>query len=305
MKKIFGFLMLSCLVTMVGGTAVAVQNQAVKMDAVRMALGNAPSQMDKQKFLDALESCNVVTVQELLTACTKSIPANVACTECKVFITDIINYHNGSLNPVNIGEIPNLVVVVNPDGNNTTNPNGDGNNITSPNGSGNNTTNPNGDGNNITNPNDGGNNIVNPGLDTMPKTFKSVCEADGGKYSTGKNTYNQISYDGEWCGGNKTACGKLFKDTGISVRGVADNKGKIYCFVGSEKDNYQMPPNRVLPDVGAKLKTKNCEFAGLSWQDGIKTYKVTCNPDNPFGDNALGKCLCTCNHGKWNCVREE
>ena len=301
MKKFFVFFMLSCM--LYGNSAMAVSgNQAVKVDAVRNILTNkAPASMNKQKFLDALESGDVVTVQELLVACIKSVPENVACTECKVFITDIINYHNDLLNSVNIDDLPNPVV--NPDGNNITNPDDDGKNITNPDGDGKNTTNPDGDGKNITNPDGdaGENKVVSPDSNIMPKTFKSVCEADGGKYSTGQATYNQVSYDGEWCGGNKTACVKLFDGSGIAVRGVADNAGKIYCFIGSEKDNFQMPSKKALPD--AKSNPTYCMFGGNRWQNGIKTTKVTCNPADPFADSARGDCTCTCNNGKWNCAK--
>jgi len=143
---------------------------------------------------------------------------------------------------------------------------------------------------------------VTPGA---PVTFKSVCENDGGTYSKGKHTYNMSDWDGEWCGGNKTACVKLFAGTGISVRGVADNSGKIYCFVGTEKDNFKMPGNRVIPDEPTAPKPTYCMYGGNRWQNGIKTDKVTCNPDNPFSDSARGDCTCTCNNGKWNCVKTE
>ena len=143
-------------------------------------------------------------------------------------------------------------------------------------------------------------NIV--GVDVeQQKIFQSVCEADGGTYSKGKNTYNQIEYDGDWCDGNKTMCKELFRDTGITARGIADNTGKIYCFIGSEEDKFQMPSDKHTPKV--KSKPKNCEFAGISWQNGIKTNSVTCNPADPFAESARGDCTCTCNNGKWNCKK--
>ena len=74
---------------------VATCQTPIKVDAVRSALGNAPADMDKQKFMDTLSSCSVVTVCEILEACVKSVPAGVACKECERFIRDIVGYHNG------------------------------------------------------------------------------------------------------------------------------------------------------------------------------------------------------------------
>jgi len=74
---------------------VATCQTPIKVDAVRSALGNAPADMDKQKFMDTLSACNVVTVCEILEACVKSVPAGVACKECERFIRDIVGYHNG------------------------------------------------------------------------------------------------------------------------------------------------------------------------------------------------------------------
>lgn len=73
---------------------VATCQTPIKVDAVRSALGNAPADMDKQKFMDTLSACNVVTVCEILEACVKSVPAGVACKECEQFIRDIVGYHN-------------------------------------------------------------------------------------------------------------------------------------------------------------------------------------------------------------------
>lgn len=72
------------------------------------------------------------------------------------------------------------------------------------------------------------------------KTFQSVCEADGGTFSTGKNTYNQVEYDGQWCDGNKTSCAQLIDDLDLSVREIT-NGDKVYCFVGTEKKPVQKP----------------------------------------------------------------
>ena len=72
------------------------------------------------------------------------------------------------------------------------------------------------------------------------KTFQSVCEADGGTFSTGKNTYNQVEYDGQWCDGNKTSCAQLIDDLDLSVREIT-NGDKVYCFVGTERKPVQKP----------------------------------------------------------------
>jgi len=335
MKTLLRFLTLSCLVTLCGYTAdAATGDQVVKMDAVRYMLNNnAPAQMDKEKFLDKLCSADVVNVRELLIACTASLPDNIACDECKKFITGIIDHHNKSLQGT-VSTTPSVVVAApvapttpgteNPSGNasgtpttpGAQNPNGatpatpttpgaqnpNGATPATPTTPG--AQNPNGaipatpTTPGAQNPNGNTPATVTPGT---PVTFKSVCENDGGTYSTGKHTYNMADYDGEWCGGNKTACVKLFTGTGISVRGVTDNAGKIYCFVGTAKE-----PDFVAGPSGGKApaKPQSCKtwYNANTFKSG-GTYKVDCSVKEGTKIMENKECNCACDSGVWkNCV---
>lgn len=69
----------------------------IKSLAVRLALDNdAPSQMDKNKFADLLGAADNISIREILIACIKSMPADVACNQCEAFIRSMVNYHNNN-----------------------------------------------------------------------------------------------------------------------------------------------------------------------------------------------------------------
>lgn len=69
----------------------------IKSLAVRLALDNdAPSQMDKNKFADLLGAADNISIREILIACIKSMPADIACNQCEAFIRSMVNYHNNN-----------------------------------------------------------------------------------------------------------------------------------------------------------------------------------------------------------------
>ena len=110
-----------------------------------------------------------------------------------------------------------------------------------------------------------------------------------------------MHYEGEYCKAN-TGCVKLYANSGITVKGIILDKSQtIYCFAGTEENKYSVPVQK--PNTSTTPKTTYCMFGGNRWANGIKTEKVTCNPDDPFADNARGNCTCTCNNGKWNCKK--
>ena len=72
-------------------------NTVIKSLAVRLALNNdAPSQIDKNKFADLLGAADNISIREILIACIKSMPADVACNQCEAFIRSMVNYHNNN-----------------------------------------------------------------------------------------------------------------------------------------------------------------------------------------------------------------
>ena len=89
--SVFGCLAISVLACDV---AMADGNQIINLAAVTDVMSkNAPAKMDRQQFVDFLSGSSV-TVNDVMVACIKSIPSDVACDECSKFVKEIIAEHN-------------------------------------------------------------------------------------------------------------------------------------------------------------------------------------------------------------------